>query len=88
MRQDPQNIDSSESIKYWWIDSSEMMTFPIITQLNEYNRKAYKLAQSLMMLHKTQTEIARELNDGGYKTSNGKQWHTIQVQRLIALYEK
>ena len=56
-------------------------------QLNENNRKAYKLAQSLMMQYKTHTEIARELNDGGYKTSNGKQWHTIQVQRLIALYE-
>ena len=56
-------------------------------QLNEYNRKAYKLAQSLMMQHKTHTEIAKELNDGGYKTSNGKQWHTIQVKRLIALYE-
>lgn len=56
-------------------------------QLNENNRKAYKLAQSLMMQHKTHTEIAKELNDGGYKTSNGKQWHTIQVKRLIALYE-
>jgi len=56
-------------------------------QLNENNRKAYKLAQSLMMQHKTHIEIAKELNDGGYKTSNGKQWHTIQVQRLIALYE-
>lgn len=56
-------------------------------QLNENNRKAYKLALSLMMQHKTHTEIAKELNDGDYKTSNGKQWHTIQVQRLIALYE-
>jgi DNA invertase Pin-like site-specific DNA recombinase len=56
-------------------------------QLNENNRKAYKLAQSLMMQHKTHTEIAKELNDGGYKTSNGKQWHTIQVKRLIALYK-
>ena len=56
-------------------------------QLNENNRKAYKLAKYLRMQNKTFTEIARELNDGGYVTSNCKQWQTIQVQRLIALYE-
>ena len=56
-------------------------------QLNENNRKAYKLAKYLRMQNKTFTEIARELNDGGYVTSNCKQWQTIQVQRLVALYE-
>ena len=56
-------------------------------QLNENNRKAYKLAKYLRMQNKTFTEIARELNDGGYVTSNCKQWQPIQVQRLVALYE-
>lgn len=56
-------------------------------QLNDNNRKAYKLTKFLRMQDKTFAEIARELNDGGYVTSNGKQWQTIQVQRLVALYE-
>lgn len=56
-------------------------------QLNDNNRKAYKLAQSLLAQSKPYSEIANELNDGGYKTSNGKKWHTVQVQRLMALYE-
>ena len=55
-------------------------------QLNENNRKAYKLVSLLRTMGKTPTEIARELNESGYKTSSGKQWQTIQVQRLIALY--
>lgn len=56
-------------------------------QLNENNRKAYKLIQSLMAQGRPYYEIVNELNDGGYKTSNGKQWHTIQVQRLISLFK-
>lgn len=56
-------------------------------QLNENNRKAYKLASLLLEQDKTYTEISRELNENGYKTPNGKQWQTIQVQRLIALYK-
>ena len=56
-------------------------------QLNENNRKAYKLASLLMAQGKTVTEVSRELNENGYKTPNGKQWQTIQVQRLMALYK-
>lgn len=55
-------------------------------QLNENNRKAYKLASLLMAQGKTVTEVSRELNENGYKTSTGKTWQTIQVQRLMALY--
>ena len=55
-------------------------------RLNENNRKAYKLASLLMVQGKTYTEISRELNENGYKTPNGKQWQTVQVKRLIALY--
>ena len=55
-------------------------------QLNENNRKAYKLASLLMAQGKTVTEVSRELNENGYKTPNGKLWQTIQVQRLMALY--
>lgn len=56
-------------------------------QLNENNRKAYKLASLLMAQGKTYTEISRELNENGYKTPTGKMWQTIQVQRLMALYK-
>ena len=56
-------------------------------QLNENNRKAHKLVCLLRDMGKTPTEIARELNESGYKTSSSKQFHTIQVQRLIALFE-
>ena len=57
-------------------------------QLNENNRKAYKLASLLLAQGKTITEVSRELNDNGYKTPNGKLWQTVQVQRLMLLYEK
>lgn len=56
-------------------------------QLNENNRKAYKLASLLVAQGKTITEVSRELNDNGYKTPTGKQWQTVQVQRLMALYK-
>lgn len=71
--------------------SNEMRANSIATrrtdaQLNENNRKAYKLASLLLEQDKTYTEISRELNENGYKTPSGKQWKTVQVQRLIALY--
>lgn len=56
-------------------------------QLNENNRKAYKLASLLVAQGKTITEISRELNENGYKTSTGKTWQAIQVQRLMTLYK-
>ena len=56
-------------------------------QLNENNRKAYKLASLLVAQGKTITEVSRELNENGYKTPTGKQWQTVQVQRLMALYK-
>ena len=56
-------------------------------QLNENNRKAYKLSTLLIAQGRTMTEISRELNENGYKTPTGKQWQTIQVQRLIKLYQ-
>jgi DNA invertase Pin-like site-specific DNA recombinase len=57
-------------------------------QLNGNNRKAYKLASLLVAQGKTYTEISRELNENGYKTSTGKMWQTVQVQRLMTLYQK
>ena len=71
--------------------SNEMRANSIATrrtdaQLNENNRKAYKLASLLLEQDKTYAEIGRELNENGYKTPNGKQWQSVQVQRLIALY--
>ena len=72
--------------------SSDMRANSIATrradaQLNENNRKAYKLVSLLREMGKTYTEICRELNDNGYKTSAGKKWQIVQVQRLIKLYE-
>lgn len=57
-------------------------------QLNDNNRKGYKLATLLLAQGKTITEVSRELNENGYKTPNGKLWQTVQVQRLMLLYEK
>lgn len=56
-------------------------------QLNENNRKAYKLVCLLKDQGKSFAEISRELNESGYKTSNGKQWQIVQVQRLVSLYK-
>ena len=56
-------------------------------QLNENNRKTYKLVCLLREQDKSFAEISRELNESGYKTSNGKQWQTVQIQRLMALYK-
>lgn len=72
--------------------SNEMRANSIATrrtdaQLNENNRKAYKLASLLLEQDKSYSEISRELNENGYKTPSGKQWQTIQVQRLISLYK-
>ena len=55
-------------------------------QMNTNNRKAYKLVKFLRQQNRSFADIARELNDGGYVTSTGKAWQTIQVQRLMALY--
>ena len=57
-------------------------------RLNDNNRKAYKLTRFLRQQGKPFTDIAKELNDGGYVTSTGKQWQAIQVQRLMSLYNK
>ena len=56
-------------------------------QENENNRKAHKLATLLRAQGKTYTGIARELNESGYRTPTGKFWKTVQVQRLMALYD-
>lgn len=56
-------------------------------QLNDNNRRAYKLACLLKEQGKSYIKISRELNDAGYLTSRGKQWQSVQVQRLIALYK-
>ena len=55
-------------------------------RMNDNNRKAYKLVCLLREQGRSFAEIARELNESGYKTANGKQWQTVQVQRLMALY--
>ena len=56
-------------------------------QMNENNRKAHKLVSLLREQGRSFAEIARELNEAGYKTANGKAWQTVQVQRLLRLFE-
>jgi hypothetical protein len=56
-------------------------------QMNDNNRKAYKLVCLLREQGKSFAAIVRELNESGYKTPNGKQWQIVQVQRLMALYK-
>ena len=56
-------------------------------QMNDNNRKAHKLVCLLREQGRSFAEIARELNDAGYKTANGKEWQTVQVQRLLRLFE-
>ncbi len=51
---------------------------------NDNNKRAWALVQSNM--DKPLTEIARMLNDNGFKTSAGGEWHGNQVSRLIRRY--
>ncbi len=56
-------------------------------QMNDNNRKAHKLVCLLREQGRSFAEIARELNEAGYKTANGKAWQTVQVQRLLRLFD-
>lgn len=51
---------------------------------NDNNKRAWALIQS--QLDKPLVELARMLNDNGFKTSAGEEWHGNQVSRLIRRY--
>lgn len=52
---------------------------------NENNRKAYALAKELKKQSVSLNSIAKELNSYGYRTSRGKLFHAVQIQRLLAM---
>lgn len=49
---------------------------------NENNRKAKAYIKSLLVQGLNYSQIAKELNTNGFKTSRGKRFQAIQVQRL------
>lgn len=51
---------------------------------NDNNKRAWALIQS--HLEKPLVELARMLNDNGFRTSAGGEWHGNQVARLIKRY--
>lgn len=52
-------------------------------RLNSNNIKAKKIIQLLNLNGKTLREIAKELNESGFKTSNNSIFHPEQVRRLL-----
>ena len=50
---------------------------------NVESRKAVGLAKKLRKDRKTYTEIAEELNQYGFRTARGCEFHPMQVQRLL-----
>lgn len=54
---------------------------------NENNIKAYTLAKALKNAKMKPAQIVTELNKAGFKTSTGKDFQIVQVQRLFNLFE-
>ena len=53
---------------------------------HENNRRAAALATSLRETNRSWSEVARMLNEYGFRTRRGKQFQAVQVQRIIALF--
>ena len=53
---------------------------------HENNRRAAALATSLRESNRSWSEVARMLNEYGFRTRRGKQFQAVQVQRIIALF--
>jgi len=49
---------------------------------NENNRRASSMVAMMRQVGKNFSEIARELNESGFRTAQGKQFHAMQVRRL------
>jgi len=49
---------------------------------NENNRRASSMVAMMRKAGNNFSEIARELNESGFRTAQGKQFHAMQVQRL------
>ena len=53
---------------------------------HENNRRAAALATSLRESNRSWSEVARMLNEYGFRTRRGKQFQAVQVQRIVALF--
>ncbi|MEQ3236189.1 recombinase family protein [Bacteroides cellulosilyticus] len=54
--------------------------------LNENNLRAKMVIEEMIKTTKNKSEIARRLNENGFKTSNGCEFTPMQVKRLIQRY--
>jgi len=52
------------------------------SKLNENNSKAFAFISKCVKLNESWSSIANQLNEAGYKTAKGKDFQTIQVQRI------
>lgn len=55
---------------------------------HENNWRAVALAKSLRGAGQTWSEVARMLNEHGFRTRRGKAFQAVQVQRIVALYQE
>lgn len=51
------------------------------------NRRAGAMARSLRQSGHSWAEIARQLNEFGFRTRRGKRFQIVQVQRVVSLFE-
>lgn len=54
----------------------------------ENNRRAVALANSMILSGQTWTAIAAALNVFGFHTRRGKEFHPVQMQRVVALFDQ
>ena len=55
---------------------------------HENNRRAAALATSLRESNRSWSEVARMLNEYGFRTRRGKQFQAVQVQRVFVLFDR
>ena len=53
---------------------------------NENNKRAWIVVEALLKTTDNKSYISRVLNNNGFRTSKGKLWQCVQVQRLIERY--
>ena len=53
---------------------------------HENNRRAVALAKSLRGAGQSWSDVAKTLNEHGFRTRRGKSFQAVQVQRIVALY--
>lgn len=57
-----------------------------LANVNENNMRAWAIVEALLKTTNNKSHISRILNDNGFRTSKGKLFSSVQVQRLIERY--